>query len=341
MTESRSTKFELHIVKLFLLAVIGIVIVGVPVVFYVQAAPPKAQSTTGQAPTTKSPTLQWQIDAGGKMAFDVASVKQNRSGDMPSSNFPLGPGAVYSPNGGLFSATNQPLIVYIRFAYMVTAYQLQVLQPEVPKWVNADRFDIQARVQGNPTKDQMRLMMQALLADRFKLTIHNETRQLPVLAVVLVKPGKTGPQLQPHSEAASPCSTTTAIPQAPGSAPPVAGGLPASCGGTLVMPASVPGRVRWGARNATMGYIANSFNGMVPSDRPMLDRTGLTGNFDFLLEFTPELSGPLPPGPTLQPDPNGPPFLEALRDQLGLKLESQTGPVDVLVIDHVEEPSAN
>ena len=160
----------------------------------------------------QSPAPDWQIVAGGKMAFDVASVKQDTAAMTPqtvSSNFPLGPGNMYTPNGGLFTATNYPLVSYIAFAYKMGTYQLKTLMPQLPKWVTSDRYDIQARASGNPSKDQMRLMMQALLADRFKLAIHTETQQLPVFALVLVKPGKTGPQLQPYPDS-SPCDTSAA-----------------------------------------------------------------------------------------------------------------------------------
>ena len=76
-------------------------------------------------------------------------------------------------------------------------------------------------------------------------------------------------------------------------------------------------------------------------DRPVLDRTGLTGKFDFAIEFSPQPDVPSAPGANFQPDPIGPTFMEALKEQLGLKLEPLSGPFDVLVIDHVEEPSAN
>ena len=76
-------------------------------------------------------------------------------------------------------------------------------------------------------------------------------------------------------------------------------------------------------------------------DRPVLDRTGLTGTFDFAIEFAPPPNNPFGPGAKSRPDPAAPTFVEALKEQLGLKLESQMGPFDVLVIDHVEEPSAN
>jgi uncharacterized protein (TIGR03435 family) len=250
---------------------------------------------------------------------------------------------MYTPNGGLFTATNFPLTDYLAFAYKITSFQVQTQVSGLPKWAAMDRFDIQARAEGNPMKDQMRLMMQALLGDRFKLVIHYETRRLPVFALVLDKPGKTGPQLQPYPDG-SPCdpSIPTGTNSAPGPRQPVAGGFPAICGGYAAMQASVPGRVRTGARNVTIQIIADQFPGLGNGvDRPVVDQTGLIGKFDFWLEWTPELNGPVPPGSTFQPDPTGPTFQEALKQQLGLKLNSQTGPVDVLVIDRIEEPSPN
>ena len=300
-----------------------------------------------QAPTSQSPAVpQWQIDAGSQKAFDVASVKQDTAAPSPStmnSNIALGPGDYYTPTGGLFSVTNFPLIVYISFAYKLTANQVRSLLTALPKWATTDRFDIQAKAEGNPTKDQMRLMTQSLLADRFKLALHFETRQLPVFELVLDKAGKNGPQLQPHSTD-SPCSTIPPAAPATGSpAPPatVVGGFPIACGGIQEMQASVPGRIRAGARDVNMQLLSNTLTGIGNLDRPVLDHTGLAGTFDFVLEWTPQLNGPLPPGVNFQPDESGPTFLEALKEQLGLKLESQTGPVDVLVIDHIEEPSAN
>ena len=88
-----------------------------------------------------------------------------------------------------------------------------------------------------------------------------------------------------------------------------------------------------------MERLAGILSGL--ADRPVLDKTGLTGKIDFVIEFTPQFNGPLPPGANFQPDPTGPTFLEALKEQLGLKLESQTGLVEVIVVDHVEQPSEN
>jgi uncharacterized protein (TIGR03435 family) len=105
------------------------------------------------------------------------------------------------------------------------------------------------------------------------------------------------------------------------------------------MPTSAPGRLRLGGRNVTMELIASTLSVPGGAERPVLDKTGLTGTFDFWIEYAPSDSPP--PGAISQPDATGPTFLQALQEQLGLKLESQTGPVDVLVLDHVEQPSEN
>jgi uncharacterized protein (TIGR03435 family) len=325
-------------------------VAAVPLLFFAatilkaQSAPSLALAPARQTSVTQSSkTPDWQIAAGGKLQFDVASVKPDAVAPSPqttSSNFPLGPGDAYSPNGGLFTATNLPLFAYIAFAYKVMSYQTQVLLDQVPKWVVSDRYDIQARAAGNPTKDQMRLMMQTMLADRFKLTVHTETRELPVFAVVLVKPGKTGPQLQPHPKDSS-CAVGSPAQSVPDSAPAPQRAIAAEfvCGG--IGGGLRFGRGRAGARKVSMALIANTLTGMGNLDRPVLDQTGLSGTFDFLMEWTAELNGPLPPGVNTQIDQSGPTFLEALKEQLGLKLESQTGAADVIVVDHVEQPSEN
>ena len=107
------------------------------------------------------------------------------------------------------------------------------------------------------------------------------------------------------------------------------------------MQAIVSGRVRIGGRNVTMALVASTLPAVMLDSRPVLDRTRLSGKFDFALEWTPEPNGPLTPSTNFQPDESGPPLLQALQEQLGLKLEKQTGPVDVLVLDHVEEPAPN
>jgi uncharacterized protein (TIGR03435 family) len=198
-------------------------------------------SGKAQAPATQPPIPQWQIEAGGQAKFEITSVKQNKSGAPPSgdlqhSNIQLGP-FDNRHVGGLLSATNFLLTEYIDIAYKLTLYQDRAMRSQLPKWAITNRYDIQARGAGNPTKDQMRLMMQALLSDRFKLTAHRETRQGPVLALLVVKPGETKLQLQP----ALPCD------EDPGSQtpPPAAlGGVPAVCGAGFFGSTPSPGRIR-------------------------------------------------------------------------------------------------
>jgi uncharacterized protein (TIGR03435 family) len=306
-----------------------------------------------QLPADRSPTqsrarqttqsLAEMEAAGFKFAFDVASVKPNTSNAPAISRFPMGPGDAFLPDGNFFAATNQPLIVYLRFAYKLGQGDLL----DLPTWVYSDRFDIEARAHGNPTKDQVRLMMQSLLADRFRLTAHTAKRAKPVFNLVLAKAGRIGPQLQVHSDDGScPIAST---PQTPDVAPPAASSSsntsvlhlpPIPCGSIGQISASSPDRGRLGGRRVSIGRIAgfltNPYTGV---DRPVLDRTGLTGNFDFSLEWS--LAPDSAQLPVAQLGDTGPSFLEALRDQLGFKLKSTTGPVDVLVIDHVERPSPN
>jgi uncharacterized protein (TIGR03435 family) len=215
---------------------------------------------------------------------------------------------------------------------------------QLPKSLTID-FDIEARAPGNPTKDQMRLMMQSLLADRFRLRAHFETHEGPVYALTLVRLGRTGPKLRPHADGPA-CPdfemAAPAIPAPPRNASDV---FPPVCGwpqirGTLA-----------GARDVAMEIIAeetiHGFGSMVGEvDRPVVDQTGLKGRYDFTLQLPPgTLSFSVsvaPPNPDGIPtDPRGTPFLDALRKQLGLKLVSSKGPIRKLVIDHVEPPSAN
>jgi uncharacterized protein (TIGR03435 family) len=286
---------------------------------------------------------QWQIDAGGKMAFEVISVKLSKPDSFRPPNFPLDPGDLFPDVHGRFSA-NFDLLSYISFAYKIrlTNSQLEAMNSHLPKWVSTDKFDIEARGPANATKDQMRLMMQALLAERFQVAVHFETHEVPVLAMTLVKPGKTGPGLRPHAEGPS-CET----PPRPELFPPVCDAMPMMFEG---------GQRRGGGRNITPAMIAWRLPSLGNLDRPGIDRTGLTGTFDFTIKWTPD---PTPPGATRtiprtgsassapapslrsEPDAEEPGFIQALREQLGLKLESTKGSVETLIIDHVERPSEN
>jgi bla regulator protein BlaR1 len=271
----------------------------------------------------------WQIKAGGKMSFEVASIKQD-TGTFKPPNFPLDTGDAYATTGGRFSA-DFALTTYIRFAYKIsqTQEQMRTMIAHLPKWVGEDRFEIQAKAAGdNPSKDQMRLMMQALLADRFKLAVHFETQEAPVLALALVKPGKLGPKLRPHAEG-PPCA-----------AAPSPDVFPPKCYSMMMTMKS--GRMPiGGSRDTTMPLIADALPSMGHLTRPVVDRTGLSGRFDFTLEWSPETDNIAPAPGEPVPDTQGPSFQEALREQLGLKLESAKAAIQILVIDRVERPSAN
>jgi uncharacterized protein (TIGR03435 family) len=300
-----------------------------------------AQTPASQAPNV----LDRQAAVGSRMKFDVASVKENKIDlpERPYSSFPMGLGDMYSSNGGHLIARNWPFAVYLQFAYKMTDGQLEATMGPMPDWTKTARFDIEAKVEGDPTKDQMRLMMQSLLAERFKLSIHHETQQVRVFVLVLAKPGKTGPKLVSHPTGDTSCSNGPSVLPAPGSAPvvprTVAGGFPVTCDVLASLPPSSPGRIAWGYRNATMAVIASQMMSFGMLDRPVIDQTGLTGTFDFRIEFAPEW----PSSVILPPDleASGPTFLEALRVQDGLKMISQKHPLDVIVVDHVEHPSEN
>jgi uncharacterized protein (TIGR03435 family) len=293
----------------------------------------------GQSLMAQSSPIPAPIASPDKLEFEVASVKPNKTGDPAGrTNVPLGPGTLFTPTGGRFSVVNYNLYAFIGFAYKLTGDQDQALQSQLPAWVFSDHFDIEARAAGNPSKDELRLMVRSLLADRFKLVIRSETRQAPIFALLLSKPGKTGPRLRPHPDDSS-CKP--AAPTAPITQIDLNGdGFPVICGGLVPMPHGAGRLYKFGARNVTMQFIANQLSIMGQLSRHVQDQTGLTGMFDFALEWSPELTAAQGANPDTENQP-GPTFLEALGDQLGVKLVSQKGPVDVLVVDHIEHPSGN
>jgi len=266
---------------------------------------------------------------GEKPSFEVASVKPNRSND---NRVMLG----NQPGGG-FTATNVALRTL-----MIVAYQLQDFQiVNAPDWAGSERFDIAAKasvdggpatgLEAAPNPALFRQRLQALLADRFKLAAHNDTKQLPIYNLVLARSdGSLGPQLRPSSVD---CEAATAANRGRGPGMPAPGARP-SCGMMMA-----PGKFVGGS--AQIPQLVQQLS--VAVHRVVVDRTGLSGRFDLELSWTPDqMPAAVPGGPTLPPvDPNGPSIFTALQEQLGLKLESATGPVPVLVVDHVERPSEN
>jgi bla regulator protein blaR1 len=266
-------------------------------------------------------------------AFEVASVKRNVSGEQNSS--------IRREPGGRLTARNMPLRALITFAYQIQGFQLI----GDLDWISGDRFDIVAKAAGDPPPvmpgsgpDQLMLMMRALLAERFNLRVYRETREMPIYALVLARrDGKPGPQLHP---AATDCATEAAAAQAAArsGAPPQAPqgpNAPVRCGVRMTA-----GRIQFGGFPLT--EFARSISNQV--QRIVVDRTGLTGNWDFELSYAldpaqgpPGLRAPGEEPPAV--DPNAPSLFAALQEQLGLKLDATRGPVEVLVIDRLERPT--
>jgi bla regulator protein blaR1 len=277
------------------------------------------------------------------MAFEVASVKASKLPRIP--DFPLDQGNAKTPGGRFSVALSLP--IYISFAYKLGANpeQYRVLT-HLPESVSKDIYDIEARAPGNPTKDQMRLMMQSLLAERFKLAVHFETREVPVYALTLVKQGKTGLKLRPHAEG-PPCPDSF-IDINPRTPPKAGDVFPPNCE-TAPSRGTPDGMRLVGSRNTTMPLLADmiyaygAFDGEV--DKPVVDRTGLSGRFDFTIQYmageNDMLARSIPGANSPPPSSDGTPFLRALREQLGLKLTPGRGQVRILIVDHVEPPSEN
>ena len=281
------------------------------------------------------------------LSFDVASVRENKtglppSGDMPDSNVPLGPGDVYTSTGGLLTVRNYPLISYISFAYRMTSGQRSVFEAGAPSWVLHERFDLKARTdKADVTKDELRGMVRSLLAERFGMAVHYESRVTSVFAMQLVKPGVPGPRLRAH--AADGCSRAVPGPETvagPAQSEAVDGGYPRICGGLLMLDDSTPTRFHIGARDVPITLISNALSSWGDLGRPVVNQTGLAGSYDFALEFTPKRGDP-PPGSAAPPDGAEPDFMEAIRKQLGVKLESQKQSIQVLVLDHIDHLSEN
>jgi uncharacterized protein (TIGR03435 family) len=290
-----------------------------------------AQSST-QTPSSKI--------APHKLAFEIASVRENKSGGPATSNVPLDRGDAYSPTGEVFTATNQSVVSFIIFAYKMKVTEAWgQLMRSLPSWAKTDRFDINARAASRePTRDDMRLMVQSLLEDRFKLKVHRENQKMPVFGLYLKNAEKPGPQLQPHDPASS-CAAPLPLPAAGTPVERMVGLWPATCGDGDEAWASTY-RLREGGRDMTMSAMADWLTGVGEPERPILDRTGLKVTFDFAFEFDPEYMNPEGVGSNPR-DASGSTFIEALKEQLGLQLKKEDGVVSLFVVDKIEYPSPN
>jgi len=264
--------------------------------------------------------------------FEVASIKPNKSGP--------GPQRIGFQPGGRFVATNIPVrdLISIAYGQPQPLPNFQIIGG--PGWVTSDRFDITAKAEGDPQPGptgpptQMFLMLRSLLAERFKLVAHEEMRDQPIYALKVDRAdGKLGPQFHAAEVDCAALRGTNRGGPPPGPPPP---GKAPVCGMMLG-----PGRLMSGG--TPIEVLANALSRLV--SRVVLDRTGLTGNYEATLEFTPDQSQ-LPPGglanlPPGVPAPpvDGPSLFTALKEQLGLKLDSDHAPVRVLVIDSIEQPT--
>jgi len=275
----------------------------------------------------------------GGWAFEVASIKPNKSGDCR---------VMMQMQPGQLRATNVTLRLLIRNAYALQDFQIS----GGPSWMTSDHFDLIAKMPegfqqtpgpppaagGPPTP--MQQMMRQLLTDRFKFAAHNETKDAPVYALILARSdGRLGPQIT-KSEVDCAAVMAAARGRGPGAMPP-----PGAPGGRGTD--NIPCGIRIGPGALTMGGtpLANFAQSLgMFAGRIVLDRTGLTGAYDINLTWTPDQMSQRPPGapePLLNGvavDPNGPSLFTAVQEQLGLKLDSQRGPVDTLVIDRAEKP---
>ena len=246
-------------------------------------------------------------------AFEVASIKVNNSG---SENF----GFSVKP-GGVVIATNVTIRQIIRYAYSMQNSKVE----GGPDWLDTVRYDITAKAAEAATADQMTFMFRPLLADRFKLVMHIDARDTPIFALVRARAdGRLGPQLRASS--VMDCDATRAA-QARGAALAAGDGRPI-CAGRAQAGAIIAGAV-------SMDELARNTSRM--AGRVVVDRTGLQGRYDFELKFNPD--GELTAAPAADRPPNAlPSFFVALEEQLGLKLEPQRAPVDVLIIDSIQRP---
>lgn len=245
-----------------------------------------------------------QMPANANPSFEVATIKPANPA-TPGKSMLVGRGG-----SNLFTTTNSTLADLIVFAYGLHARQVT----GGPGWVESEMYDISGKPDqaGAPNMNQLRAMVQKFLADRFQLTFHKDKKELSAYVITVAKTGSRLSKTQANT----------------GSLPGFGGRGP----GDIVV------------RNSNMADFASFLQSQI-LDRPVVDQTGLADRYDFTLKWTPDRPQTAVPGasPTAPPDnPDAPPDLfSAIQQQLGLKLESTKTPVEVLVIDKVEKPSAN
>jgi bla regulator protein BlaR1 len=263
-----------------------------------------------------APILAQSQDAPADLPkYAVATIKPSKADDGRVM-------LMFKPDG--VSMTGVPVQMMLRAAFGIEDDRIL----GAPGWAKSDHYDIEAKVAPEDApkldklkRDQRMMMLQPLLADRFGLKFHHETRQLPVYELVIAKGGLKMKESKPDDPT---------------------GGAPAR---HMTM---IGGRGKVDGQGSTMGSLAHVLSDQV--GRTVLDKTGLTGMYDYSLNWTPDdAPPPMAGGPAggppdnapPPPDAGGPSLFTALQEQLGLKLEPEKGPVDVIVIDHIDKPSEN
>lgn len=237
------------------------------------------------------------------LRFEVASLKPGAPGGR-------GGGIRPAPGGQRYEATNCSIKLMIQVAYRVKAEQVV----GGPSWMDTDPFDMEAKAEKQSSGDELHVMLMNMLVDRLKLKFHHEKKEMRMYALTV---GQGGPKLTPH-EAAN-------------------GGDP-----WIDVAQAKFLHLKITATSAPLDYFA--FRLAQFMDLPVVDLTGLKGGYDFTLEYTRDLPPNFPEGGKVNgedPDTTGPTIFQAVKQQLGLEMKAEKGPVEVIVIDHVEKPTAN
>ncbi len=307
-----------------LLAGVGVVAAGIPVMIGFMHAPAvRAQSST-------MPVPKWEVTSVRRCEAPPPDNGGRRGLSQTS------PGRMTVRCGKVAALIQQ---AYVRYpdGQGINPHMFYETVDGGPSWIKSDLYDIEAKPEGTPSMEMMNgPMMQRLLEDRFKLKIHREVKEVPVYTLVIAKggakiPTASCPPMLSREEAAA--LRAAGKPQ------------PHYCGST-----------DWFRRPVDTSAMTLSSHGLSPAefasqltrtlDRPVIDKTGLTGLLDFQVEFsadqvTPGLVPRDPDAPIAAADPTGPSFVTAIQEQLGLKLEPAKGPGDFLIIDSIDRPSDN
>jgi bla regulator protein BlaR1 len=302
------------------LVVVATLAVGLPLLAGMLIAPVRASAFAQAAADAAAPASQ---------NFDVASVKPcestadvafgRRGGGGAGRPAPAGEPAGASASSGRLFLHCETLEVLIEQAYFGQISRHSYVTGG-PAWMKSDRYDVEAKAEGAPSAAVLRgPMLQALLKDRFKLALHRETREMPVYALTTAQ---SGSKLSPLPEGSCAPATSASPAGATG------GADPHGCGTTDLRYS--PSNNQLGGYGLTAGEFVKLLDNFAGLDRSVVDKTGLTGVFDFHLRYAPD-------GAPVEAEA-APSIFTAVQQQLGLRLDAVKGPGEFLVIDHVEKP---